>query len=76
MSTEDEYGERAKRLLRAEMVRRGVSYESLSERLGSAGMPDTPVNLRNKVSRGKFTAAFFLAACEVMGADVIRLAET
>jgi hypothetical protein len=38
-------------------------------------MPDTPVNLRNKVSRGKFTAAFFLAACEVMGADLVRLAE-
>ena len=75
MPTEDEFAERAKRLLRTEMVRRGVSYELLSERLGTAGMPDTPVNLRNKVSRGKFTAAFFLAACEVMGAEVVRLAE-
>ncbi len=76
MTTEDDWGERAKRLLRSEMVRRGVSYESLSERLGAAGMPDTPVNLRNKVSRGKFSAGFFLAACEVMGADVVRIGET
>ena len=76
MPTEDEYAERAKRLLRAEMVRRGINYDALSERLGAAGMPDTPVNLRNKVSRGKFTAAFFLAACEVMGADLVRLADS
>ena len=75
MATEDEYGERVKRLLRAEMVRRGISYEMLSEKLGSVGLHDTPVNLRNKVSRGKFTAAFLLAACEAMGADTIRLSE-
>jgi hypothetical protein len=57
------------------MALRLCALRSLSERLGTAGMPDTPVNLRNKVSRGKFTAAFFLAACEVMGADLVRLAE-
>ena len=75
MPTEDEYGERAKRLLRSEMVRRGINYEMLSERLGAAGLPDTPVNLRNKVSRGKFTAAFLLAACEAMGVETVRVAE-
>ncbi len=73
MPTEDEYGERAKRLLRAEMVRQGVSYEALSEKLAALGLHDTPVNLRNKVSRGKFTVAFFLAVCEAVGADAIRL---
>ena len=76
MATEDDWGERAKRLLRAEMVRRGISYEDLSERLGNAGLPDTPVNLRNKVSRGKFSAGFLLAACEVMGAELVRIAES
>ena len=75
MATEDEWGERAKRLLRGEMVRRGVSYETLSERLGAMGLPDTPVNLRNKVSRGKFTAAFLLAACEAMAVEAIRLSD-
>lgn len=75
MPTEDEYGERAKRLLRAEMVRRGVNYEMLSEKLGALGLPDTPVNLRNKVSRAKFTAAFLFAACEAIGAKQIDLTE-
>lgn len=74
MATEDYYAERAKRLFRTEMVRRGITYEMLSERLGALGQPDTPVNLRNKVSRGRFTAAFLLAACEAMGAETIRLA--
>ena len=73
MANEEEYGERAKRLLRSEMVRRGVSYESLSERLGAMGLPDTPVNLRNKVSRGKFTAAFLLECMEVVGCRTLSL---
>ena len=73
MATEDEYGERAKRLLRSEMVRRGVSYDMLSQQLGAIGLPDTPVNLRNKVSRGKFTAAFMLAACEAMSCKTIHV---
>ena len=73
MATEDEYGERAKRLLRSEMVRRGVSYDMLSQQLGAIGLPDTPVNLRNKISRGRFTAAFMLAACEVMGCRSLNM---
>lgn len=73
MAAEDDYGERAKRLLRSEMVRRGVSYEMLSERLGGIGSPDTPVNLRNKVSRGKFTAAFMLLCMEALGAKTLAL---
>ncbi len=43
--------EHVKRLFRAEMTRRGVTYEELSERLAAIGVNDTPVNLRNKVAR-------------------------
>lgn len=76
MPTEDEYAERVKRLLRAEMVRKGMSYEQMAERLTASGMPETAVNLRNKVSRGKFTAAFLLATCEALELTTLRLAET
>ena len=61
--------------LRGGMVRRGVIYKSLSERLGALGLPDAPVNLRNKVCRGKFTAAFLMAACEAVGVESVRLAD-
>jgi hypothetical protein len=56
-------------------VRRGISYEMLSERLGAIGMSDTSVNLRNKVSRGKFTTAFFIASLEAMGSEKMRIGE-
>lgn len=73
MATEDEWAERAKRMIRTEMVRRGVSYEGLSERLQALGSPDTPVNLRNKMSRGKFTAGFMLLCFEALGCKTLAL---
>ena len=70
---DDIWADKAKRLLRAEMVKHGVSYEELSERLGKMGIEDTPVNLRNKVARGKFMASFFLQCLAAMGVQVVRL---
>ncbi len=75
MATEDEWAERAKRMIRTEMVRRGVSYEGLSERLASLGAHDSPVNLRNKMSRGKFTAAFMLLCLEAVGCNFLSLSD-
>ncbi len=75
MPTDDEMGDRAKRLLRSEMALRGVSYKQLADKLTMLGMPDTAVNLRNTVSRGKFTAAFLLAALEAMGTTSLRLVD-
>ncbi len=71
--TEDEWAEHTKRLLRTEMVRRGVSYEGLADRLATRGVHDTPVNMRNKIARGKFTAMFFLQCLEAMGCKSLSL---
>ena len=73
--TEDEWAEHTKRLLRTEMVRRGVSYEGLADRLATLGVHDTPVNMRNKIARGKFTAVFFLQCLEAIGCTTLRLTE-
>lgn len=75
MKTEDEWAEDVKRLLRAEMTRRGVSYEALAERLAAIGVKDTAVNLRNKVARGRFSAAFLAQCLTAMGVRSIRLGE-
>lgn len=53
-----------KNMLRAEMMRRNVSYEQLVIRLAELGVEDNVLNLRNKVARGRFTATFF-AQCMV-----------
>ena len=75
MSADDEFAEKAKRLLRSEMVKRGVTYEQLSEKLHEIGVDDTPVNIRNKVARGKFMAAFLLECLQAIGVQVVRLEE-
>ena len=55
------------------MVRRGISYDGLSERLAALGVHDTPVNMRNKIARGKFTAMFFLQCLEAVECKVLHL---
>jgi len=76
VSADDEFAEKAKRLLRAEMVKRGVTYEQLSEKLRELGVEDTAVNIRNKVARGKFMAAFLLQCLQAIGVQVLRLEES
>lgn len=57
------------------MTRRGVTYEEMAERLAAIGVRDTPVNLRNKVARGKFSAVFLIQALEAIGCRNLRLSE-
>ena len=75
MKTETEWADGVKRLLRAEMTRRGVTYDQLAERLAAIGVTDSPVNIRNKVARGKFTAVFFVQCLEAIGCRNLRLSE-
>ncbi len=75
MKTEAEWAEDTKRLLRAEMARRGVTYEELAERLAAIGVQDTAVNLRNKVARGRFSAVFLIQCLEALGAHTLRFGD-
>lgn len=59
-ASETEWQTRAKNLLKAELKRKGVSYAQLVERLKSLGVEDSEKNIANKISRGGFTAVFFL----------------
>ena len=73
MKAEDEWADEVKRMLRSEMTRRGITYEELATRLAAIGSPDTVVNLRNKVARGKFSAVFLVQCLEVMGCRTLHL---
>ena len=75
MKTEAQWAEDVKRLLRAEMTRRGVTYEELSVRLAAIEVNDTAVNLRNKVARGRFSATFLVQCLTALGARALRLGE-
>lgn len=65
--------ELVKNMLRAEMMRRGVSYAALAERLAVFGITDNELNLRNKVSRGRFTAVFIMQCFMALGVDWIQM---
>jgi hypothetical protein len=62
-----------KNMLRAEMMRRGVSYEQLVARLAEIGVEDNVLNLRNKVARGRFTAPFFAQCMVALGVTNLQI---
>jgi hypothetical protein len=64
---------KARGIIRAEMGRQNVTYSQLLERLESIGVKEDERNLRNKVSRGKFSAAFMLQCLAALGSDTVRL---
>lgn len=64
------YQDKARGLLKAELKRRNLTYRDLAERLTAKGMPDGEANIANKLSRGAFSAAYFLQCLEAIGAKV------
>ena len=64
-----------KLILKAELKRKGVTYNHLVERLAVVGVVDSETNIRNKLARGKFTAVFFLQCLEAIGTSSLRLSE-
>lgn len=73
---EKAWEEIVKNLLRAEMMRRGISYAALAEKLADYGISDNELNLRNKVSRGRFTAVFFMQCMMAIGVDWMQVPDT
>lgn len=55
------------------MARKGFSYGDLATALAEMGVKETEPNLRNKVSRGSFTAAFFFMCLRAMGVETLHL---
>lgn len=68
-----EWEARVKGLLKAELKRHNVSYAQLVDKLAAIGVVDSEPNIRNKLSRGKFTAVFLLQCLEAIGASSLRL---
>jgi Domain of unknown function (DUF6471) len=60
-------------ILKAELRRRNVGYRELAERLTAMGTPETDRNIANKISRGGFTAAFFVECLVAIGCQTVRL---
>ena len=68
MPEQTEWESKAANILKAGLALRGVSYAHLAELIG-----DKEPNVRNKLSRGKFSAAYFLQCLSAIGATDLRL---
>lgn len=68
-----EWEAKVKGLLKGELKRRNVSYAQLVDKLAAIGVVDSEPNIRNKLSRGKFTAVFLIQCLEAIGAETLRL---
>jgi hypothetical protein len=51
----------------------GVFKDQLVEKLAAIGVVDSEANIRNKLSRGKFTAVLLIQCLEAIGSTSLRL---
>lgn len=68
-----DWQDRTKGLLKAELKRKNVSYRDLAEKLTTLGVPESEANIKNKISRGGFTAVFFVQCLVAIGVRELRL---
>lgn len=73
MPEKTDWEARAANLLKSELKRKGVTYAQLVEKLAAIQVDEKEVNVRNKLSRGKFTAAFFLQCLAAIGTQQVQL---
>jgi hypothetical protein len=73
MPEQTDWEMKAANLLKAELKRKGVTYAQLVEKLEAIGISEKEVNVRNKLSRGKFTAAYLLQCLSAIGSSQLHL---
>ena len=70
-----EWQARVKGILKGELKRRNIGYKQLAERLEAMGIHESERNINNKISRGGFSATFFLQCLEAAGCQSLRLVD-
>ncbi len=62
-----------KRLLKSELVKRGVSNTDLAVLLRDIGVHETKASIDSKISRGTFSASFLIQCLSVIGCSKIEI---
>ena len=74
MPNTTDWDEEAKLLLKAELARRGLIYRDLAEKLAGLGITETEGAIASKISRGRYSMAFFLQCMNAIGAKDVSVA--
>lgn len=73
ITSSEERTDRARRQLKAELKRAGVSYEELARRLSDMGLPETKGSVAMKLFRGGYPTWFLFATMEAIGVQDLRV---
>ena len=73
MPERNEWEAQVSGLLKAELKRHNVTYAQLVDKLAAIGVEESEPNVRNKLARGKFSAAFLVQCLTAIGLDHLRL---
>lgn len=63
----------ASRILKAEVVRHGVTYRKLARRLADLNVRETERSIANKLSRGSFSFVFALQCLKALGVESLHV---
>ena len=71
--TEDEWKQYAAQTLKSELVRMGVGYEDLIQKLQSIGVEESYKGIASKINRGTFSFLFYAQCMKALGVRDIRI---
>ena len=70
----EQWADLLRRLVKAELARRAVSYDELSEKLAAIGVEKSASNLSTSINSGAFGAQLLLQILTVIGSRQLDLA--
>lgn len=73
--TRNDWEARAAQFIKTKAHECEVSYEELAKRMKKHGFEETKASVTNKLARGTFPVAFFLAALAALELDGVNLEE-
>ncbi len=70
-----DWNDKVKRLLKSELIKRAISNADLALLLSESGVEETKASIDSKISRGTFSASFFIQCMSVIGCNKIEIEE-
>lgn len=71
----DNWNSKVKRILKSELIKKGISNADLVTLLKEIDIHETKASIDSKISRGTFSACFFLQCLSVIGCNKIEIDE-
>lgn len=68
-----DWNDKVKRLLKSELVKRGVSHSELADLLHNLGIQESKSSIDSKISRGSFSATFLIQCLIAIGCNKIEI---